>query len=193
MLPLRFLREFVGSTHTVGAIWPSSPFLADLIVEVADVDRARSIVELGPGEGSFTGHILKSKRTDAAFLALEKNEAFARFLKSRYPHARVVEGCATQLGRHADEHAMDEVDRVVSGLPWAIFPGELQQQILLQIHATLRPGGVFTTFAYYGPHLLPAGRAFRNRLESLFSSVETSRVEVRNFPPAFVYRALRGT
>ena len=80
---------------------------------------------------------------------------------------------------------------ILSGLPWAVFPADLQKRILGEIHNSLSPGGTFATFAYYGPHRLKAGRRFSENLKSVFSSVEKSRVVLNNFPPAFVYRCKR--
>lgn len=150
---------------------------------------ARNIVELGPGDGVFTRKILERKHHGAHFLALEKKPEFVRVLQKQFPEARIVEGCATKLHAHLEAHAMHEVESLVSGLPWAIFPASLQDTILDQVHAVLCPSGTFATFAYFGPHWIGGGKAFRNRLKMRFRHVCTSPVEVLNFPPAFVYIA----
>lgn len=174
----------------VGAICPSSRFLARLIVQEANVRNARSIAELGPGEGVFTRHIMAVKPTESRFIALEKNEVFARALKNRHPDMPIVEGCATEFSDHARQHGLGPVQSVVSGLPWAAFPCRLQTEILTQVRESLcGESGVFATFAYYGFHWMPAGRAFRRKLKESFREVRTSRIELRNLPPAFVYTA----
>ncbi len=185
-----FFSQFVRSMGSVGAICPSSRYLARLIVDEANVRNASSIAELGPGEGIFTRHIMAVKSREAKFIALERNEVFARALKNRHPDMPVVEGCATEFSDHAREHGLGPVQSIVSGLPWAAFPCKLQTDILNQVRETLCENeGVFATFAYYGFHWLPAGRAFRRKLKESFGKVRTSRIEVRNFPPAFVYVA----
>ncbi|MEO6053288.1 MAG: rRNA adenine N-6-methyltransferase family protein [Chthoniobacterales bacterium] len=187
--PLIFLPEFVRSMGMVGALCPSSPYLARLIVREANVRNAQSIVELGPGNGVFTRHIMKAKPEGARFIALEKNEVFARILREHAPDMPIIEGCATQLTDHVRDHGLGPLQSIVSGLPWAVFPEELQSSILKQVGASLCPTGVFATFAYFGPHWLPNGQAFRRRLKAMFSDVRTSRIELRNLPPAFVYIA----
>ena len=182
-----FLQEFFKGASSIGAVLPSSPRLAGLLVEKANVKNSSEILELGPGEGVVSREILKAKRKDSRFLAVEKNPRFVQLLKARNPEIPVIEGCGTRLTEHTREHEMNSVDCVVSGLPWAAFPADLQVTILHQVMATLKPGGTFATFAYFGPHWLPAGQSFRKKLQSAFSHIHTSRIELANLPPAFVY------
>jgi len=182
-----FLQEFFKAASTTGAVLPSSPRLAELLVEKANVRASSQILELGPGEGVVSREILKAKRRESRFLAVEKNPRFVELLRARNPEVPVIEGCGTRLAEHTRDHEMHSVDCVVSCLPWASFPSGLQVDILQQVIATLKPGGTFATFAYFGPHWLPAGQSFRKKLKSAFSRIHTSRVELINFPPAFVY------
>jgi len=184
---MRFLKEAIFSAHTTGAIAPSSPFLARVIVDKAGVQAASRILEIGPGTGAFTGHILDTKKDDAHFVAIERNPNFASELKSKFPAARIVEGCATELRSHAAEHAFHEADSIVSGLPWTIFDTKLQRTILGGVHDVLAKGGVFATFAYFGSHWMPGGQNFKRLLRSVFPDTRTSAIVLRNLPPAFVY------
>ena len=184
---MRFIKEAIFAPQTTGAIAPSSRHLARVIVAKAGVDGASRILEIGPGTGVFTEHILETKKNDAHFVAIERNPNFATDLKSRFPDARIVEGCATELRTHAEEHAFHEADSIVSGLPWTIFDPKLQRTILGGIHDVLGKGGTFATFAYFGTHWLPGGQNFRALLRSVFPDTRTSSVVIRNFPPAFVY------
>jgi phospholipid N-methyltransferase len=184
---MRFFKEALFAPHTTGAIAPSSRHLARVIVEKAAVDNASRILEIGPGTGAFTHHILARKKDDAHFVALERNPNFAADLREKFPDARIVQGCATELPAHALEHEFHEADSIVSGLPWTIFDPKLQRTILGGIRDVLGRGGTFATFAYFGPHWLPGGQNFRGLLRSVFPDTRTSQVVVRNFPPAFVY------
>jgi phospholipid N-methyltransferase len=184
---MRFFKEAILAPHTTGAIAPSSRHLARVIVDKADVDNAGRILEIGPGTGVFTEHILERKKGDAHFVALERNPNFAADLREKFPAARIVHGCATELPTHALEHEFHEADSIVSGLPWTIFDPKLQRTILGGIRDVLGPGGTFATFAYFGPHWLPGGQHFRDLLRGVFPDTRTSRVVLRNFPPAFVY------
>jgi len=63
----------------------------------------------------------------------------------------------------------------------AIFP----------IAASIPPGGRFSTFTYLHASWLRAAHRFRDLLGQTFSTVTTTRVVWRNFPPAFAYRCTK--
>lgn len=186
-MSLHFLKAFLRSPGSVGALWPSSPSLARAMVRASGVRGAECVVELGPGTGAFTGEILSNLREGASFAAVERDAGLARAMAEKFPKAKVIEGCATRLGEHLEAASVGSPDVILSGLPWAAFGGDLQARLLEEIRAVLRGGGVFTTFAYYGPHRMESGRRFRKNLEGTFSEVRRSRVVLANFPPAFVY------
>jgi phospholipid N-methyltransferase len=154
-------------------------------VRAANVAAADFVLEIGPGNGAFTGAILESLRPGARFMAIEKSPDLARAVSERFPSVRVIEGCATELATHIDGQGTP--DSVVSGLPWAAFGEPLQDAILKQVTAALHPDGTFATFAYFGPHRLKAGRAFRQKLAAHFQEVQRTPVILANIPPAFVY------
>jgi len=186
-----FIKAMLRSPGSVGAIWPSSPFLAKAMVRASALEDAEHVLELGPGSGAFTGEILSSLRDGASFSAVEIDPELARQISKKYPSAKVIAGCATKLGEHLVTQKVAQPDAILSGLPWTVFDEGLQTSILSQIHSVLRDGGVFSTFAYYGPHRLKGGQAFRKKLENAFGRVERSPVVIRNFPPAFIYTCRR--
>jgi len=186
-----FFLQFLSGSASVGALCPSSRYLAELIVREAGVDQARQVVEIGSGSGAFTHAILRQCAPETQVVLVEQNAVFAGMLRKKFPETTVVEDCASRLGMHLTAHGTGPACSIVSGIPWASLPADLRTRLLDAIVDNLAAGGIFTTFAYFGPHLLPKGRAFRHDLQSRFKRVSTSRVEVRNLPPAFVYRAER--
>jgi phospholipid N-methyltransferase len=170
------------------AIVPSSPWLAERMVEDVHLDQAKVVVEIGPGTGAFTRAIQKEIAPSAFFLAVEIDPQFAHHLKRRFPRVHIVNDSAERLDQHLQTMGYDSADCVLSGLPWAGFSGEEQQRLLGAVFRALRPGGLMTTYAYNHTAWLPGGRRFRKLLESTFSDVSTTRTEWRNLPPAFVYR-----
>jgi phospholipid N-methyltransferase len=193
MNAIAFLKEFFANPATVGALGPSSPALAARIVAAAKLDSARVVIELGPGTGVFTEEILRRISPGTAFFAVERNERFAAATKNRCPNAVVWHDCATSIPRRLSEHGHERCDRILSGLPWASFPPELQDELLRTICDVLEPGGIFVTFAYLQGLLLPAGLRFRRRLQHHFgaANVTTTSPVWKNVPPAFIYCARR--
>jgi phosphatidylethanolamine/phosphatidyl-N-methylethanolamine N-methyltransferase len=183
-----FLREFVRRPTQIGAVAPSSDALARAMVDGMDWERARVVVECGPGTGAITPRILERLGPGTRFFAVEVNETCARELKRRHPGLTVHRACVSDLTGICRSAGVSGVDVVISGLPWAAFGDEGQARFLGAIYEALRPGGQFATFAYSHAAGLPAGRRFRGLLARTFSEVERSRSVWRNLPPAFVYR-----
>jgi phospholipid N-methyltransferase len=182
-----FLTQLRAAPRAVGAIAPSSRALAEAMVAPIDFAQAGAIVELGPGTGSITAAIARRLNDRTRYLGIEISEGFCRTLKRRFPGLDFVNGSAEDLQSILIASGIDAVDTVICGLPWASLPTELQTRILAGVVDSLRPGGVFVTFAYLQGLLLPAARALRRRLRREFAIVETTRIVWGNLPPAFAY------
>jgi phospholipid N-methyltransferase len=185
---LRFAGEFLRRPVSTGAIAPSSHWLADLMVEDMGLERADTIVELGPGTGAFTRVIARQAPAAALVLAVEANPGLAQELQPRFPRVRIVNESAEHLPALLADAGRSHADAIVSGLPWAMFSRELQDRLLQAVVTALRPGGRFATFTYLHASWMPPGRRFRKMLVSSFREVAFTRIEWRNLPPAFVYR-----
>lgn len=195
-----FVREFLASPRTVGAVAPSSRALARLMLRDLDLASARAVIEAGPGTGAFTAEILPRLGAGARFLAIEINPRMAEAWRARFPGRALHTGSITDAvaicaaeGITSPGAAPGEssVDCVISGLPWAAFPEPLQRQGLDAVRRVLRPGGAFVTFAYHVGAWLPAGRRFARLLPGCFSRVERTGSVLFNLPPAFVIRCTR--
>ncbi len=181
-------RRFLTNPTQVGALCPSSPALCRRIAGDIGLEKASTVVELGPGTGAITREILKRLSPQCHFLAVELDPALCATLNAEFPQLAVHNGSAAELGAILAKRRMTAAEVIVSGLPWAIFPESLQREILASVVESLQPGGCFTTFAYLQGLLLPAGQRFRRTLRDFFPSVETTNVVWRNLPPAFIYR-----
>ncbi len=188
---INFLRQYIRSPGTVGAVTPSSKELAAKMLDPSSIQQADVILELGPGTGAITSEIVDRIDSSSRFLALEMNPEFVLNLKRDFQSVEVIEGSATELNSILKNLEVNTVDLVISGLPWAAFPDKVQEQILSEVAEILRDGGRFVTFAYSGIHLFPKARAFRNRLKAYFSTIERSQVAWSNVPPAFAYHCIK--
>ena len=182
------LAQFLKKPLTTGAVCASSQSLARMLVSGIGIDHAENVAELGPGTGAVTGTILRSVPGNGRFFAVELNADVINAFHRNYPEVTIYNDSAVNLPALLDREHIDALDAVISGLPWAIFPSALQEDILEAVIKSLKPGGYFTTFAYIQGVLLPSGQSFKKRLRRLFPLVEKSPVVWNNFPPAFVYR-----
>lgn len=190
-MSITFLRSFLRRPGQVGAIAPSSPQLAAAMVDWFDWQRARGVVEFGPGTGVFTEAVVDRLHPDARFFAIERNPELCELVRRRCPSVPVHEDSVENVVDLCRQHQIDQVDAIVCGLPWASFPDSLQRSCLDALAEVLIPGGQFATFAYWQGMLMPAAHRFRRRLGDYFNEVHTSPTVWRNLPPAFVYRCRR--
>ena len=181
-----FVREFARDPVQLGAVAPSGPDLARLMVESADLGPGQVVVELGAGTGPMTAEILR-QRPEGPLVVLEPNPSLATVLRERFPGLHLEERYAQDLRAILTAMGHDRADRVVSSLPWAIWTEELQAEIFAAILDVLAPDGKMVTFAYVHALALPAAKRLRRALEARFSEVRTTRTAWRNLPPALVY------
>lgn len=184
----RFFAAFVRRPTTVGALVPSSPFLARALLEDCHLKTAQTVVELGPGTGAITRFIRDRLGAHTKFFALELDARATQALQRRFPGLEVHCDSAEHVQKYLARHGRKKADYIISGLPWASMPVEVQDRIAAAVFATLKPGGIFTTFAYLHAAWLPQARRFRERLARHFNRVQISRTVWRNLPPAYVYR-----
>jgi len=187
----KFVHEFLRDPNVTGAVAPSSPFLARTVAEWIDWPNTNVLLEWGPGTGSFTAEILKHKPDDCCYLAMEINAEMADVFHRRFPDADICLESVANVEHVCKDECIEEVDCIVSGLPWAVFSDEMQTEFMEAMMKVLRRGGQFTTFAYIHGLVVPAGQRFRRKLNRYFSEVSRSRIVWPNIPPAFVYRCRR--
>jgi phosphatidylethanolamine/phosphatidyl-N-methylethanolamine N-methyltransferase len=187
----RFLREFLAQPMATGAIVPSSEALGKAIVRNLNLSNAKAVVEYGPGTGAFTTYVLQTLDHDARFIAIEINPRLADMFRIQHPDVQIFQDSVANAREICNEAGIDQVDCIVSGLPWASFQESMQVEFLDEMMRVLKPGGKFVTFAYVHGLFLPPGRRFSKILPKYFSSITKSPVVWNNFPPAFVYSCTR--
>ncbi len=175
-----FLRGFLRAPRTVGSIAPSSTHLVTAMLDEAAIEQRRVIAELGPGTGVFTMQIIRRMPPDARLFVFEVDAYFVDKLREAIadPRVTIIHGSAEDLRNYLRADGLDQVDCVISGLPFTSLPREVTHAILQVVRATLQPGGLFVTYQYT-PMLL---RVFR----SYFQSARVARFVPRNLPPALV-------
>ena len=138
--PLLFLQEFFKHPRQIASITPSSRFVERRIVQLADVDSARTIVELGAGSGGTTRAILAAMSASARLIAIEMNPRFCDVLR-RIDDARLVVHCgvAQELRQALLRHGSATADAVISGIPFSTIGHGAASSIIQMIWDMLAP------------------------------------------------------
>jgi phospholipid N-methyltransferase len=191
-----FAIQAVTDFRTVGAIAPSSRYLAQAMLGPLPLETARVVVEVGPGTGAMTHALLDLIPWDATLLAFEINSRFSRYLKTRIsdPRLVVINASAEMLQKEIDRRGYERVDAVVSSLALGLMSDTKRRDFLGGLASLLGEAGVFTQYQYVH-RLQMKDRRIRKfclapLLRAYFSSVQRSTIW-RNLPPAFVF-ACRG-
>ncbi len=177
---LKFVSGFVANPAETGSLVPSSRFLAKRMLRSVDWNRARLIVELGPGVGCLTRQILSRMHPKATLLAIEVNPEFAAVLACSIqdPRLRIVLGSALTVDKQIEAVGLKEADCIICSLPFANMRPEIRFAILRKSRDSLAEQGSLVLFQYR-KLLLPV-------LRDLFPTVRTE-FEWRNLPPARVF------
>ena len=144
---LAFLQGFLNRPREVGSIIPSSRFLERRIVRSAGIERARMIIELGPGTGGTTRALLRAMPADARLLAIELNPRFVQLLERETdPRFQAWQGSASDIAKALAENDLPRPDVILSGIPFSTMLREIGMEILRSVSDALAPGGRFVAY-----------------------------------------------
>jgi len=175
-----FARNFFKYPSMLGSVVPSSRFLVNQLMGQIDWERARVLVEFGPGVGTITREVLKRMRPDAVLLVIELNEEFVQYLGStiRDPRLRVVHGSAAHVRRILAEHGLAPADYIISSIPYSLLPESLRREIVAESRHALKSEGSLLVFQY--------NRTLLPYLKSSFGSVKLN-FQLFNILPALIF------
>jgi phospholipid N-methyltransferase len=147
---LLFARNFFRHPRMLGSIVPSSRFLIRQLLEPINWNRARVIVEYGPGVGGITLELLRHMRADAILVVIEMNPQFVRYLESSIsdPRLRVVQGSAVDVDRILRRLEVMRADYIISGIPFSTIAAAERDTILRKTVTVLEPGGAFLLYQF---------------------------------------------
>ena len=174
-----FFTRWLKAPHHIGAVAPSSRFLARAMATQVDLRRAEPVIELGGGTGSVTKALLEAGLPVDRLIVVERDVRLYKMLRRRFPQLRIVLGDARHLVELLRPLGIDAVSAVVSSLPLISMSKTMRRQIINQSFALLGEAGRFIQYTYSLSSPL-AGREFGLR----------GRVAARvwlNFPPASVW------
>lgn len=174
---LLFLYHFFYKPGQIGSVTPSSKYLAQKMVECVSWHDVNYIAELGAGTGAITKHIRMAAQRNTKVLLFEKDPHMLKALKIEFPNYSCYQN-TTELQAVVYEEGIEQLDCIISGLPFFNFPQTLRDKLIEQITATLKDNGLFIAFQY--------SQQMKKQLSFHFHLEEIKFVPL-NVPPAFVY------
>lgn len=177
-----FAKEVVTSIKNIGAIAPSSKYLANNILKDLEFGENQVVLEFGSGNGAITKHILKQLPPSSKLISLEINEPFLDHCRDKFSaheNFEIYNHSAIDFDSLLEELMIDKVDYLISSLPLSIIPKKDLTILFKKIPKYLINNGSFVQYQYsLGKYKF---------LKNVFDSVKLD-FTLTNLPPAFIYR-----
>lgn len=175
-----FARNFIRYPKLLGSLVPSSPFLVKHMLSFIPWQRARIVVEYGPGVGTVTREILKRIGPDAILVAIELNPEFVEFLQNEIsdPRLRVVYGSAADVRTILRQLNLPHADYIISGIPYTLLPDRIREVVTRETYHVLNPQGAFLVYQFT--------RTVLPYVDSIFANVQQD-FKLLNILPARIY------
>ena len=181
---LRFFKGLMSQPKTVGAIVPTSVFMARRMASVANPASGLPVLELGPGTGVVTRAILRRGIAPDKLVSVEFSDEFCRHLKREMPDVTLLHGDAFRLEDTLGPLRSAKFDCVISGLPLLNFPVADRVKLLEDALNRIPVGRPFLQFCYGPLPPIPPGRGHY--------TIKRFGWEIRNIPPAQMWLYRRG-
>lgn len=150
-----------------------------------------SVIEYGPGTGSFTKAIVERMRAvpNVHYLGIERDPGFCNVLRERFPDLIFENGQVEDVEKLIKMHGLRKPIAVISGLPLVVMPSA--GSIIKTVSKILADGGSFRTFSYVHAYPTPGAGRLRALMREAFPKFEISPFVIRNMPPAMVLKGFK--
>jgi phospholipid N-methyltransferase len=142
-----FARNFFKNPRMLGSVIPSSRYLVSQLLRDVDWQKARVIVELGPGVGTISSEILKRMRPDAVLVVFEINDDFVGHLRRNFhdPRLRVQHRSGAEVVEALRELGLGKADYALAGIPFSIMSDADRMSVLRNCKEALVQGRCWCT------------------------------------------------
>ncbi|MDI6402065.1 rRNA adenine N-6-methyltransferase family protein [Balneolaceae bacterium ANBcel3] len=180
MSTVSYIKNFIKDRR-VASITPTSRYTIERVCQRIDFSKSLKIIEYGPADGVFTKKILEKMTPDSVLAAIEINKNFCQQLHAiEDTRLHVFNESVEHVDRVIEELGWNEVDYIISGVPFSFISDDIKTEILKRSAEVLNGDGMFLAYQT-SSHLKPF-------LSKQFKEVDTE-YEIRNIPPMCVYTA----
>jgi phospholipid N-methyltransferase len=183
---IEFLQAFLKNPGKVGSIKPSSPELAQKMIEGLSPDSGNAVLELGVGTGAITKFLQEIVPDERSYLGIELDRDLVRLLKRNFSDMTIVRGNAVDAWSIHQRSGVGKIGSIICCLPFVSLPNEVGERILQQVERFMREGNcTFRTFQYAHGYYFPSAIKLREFMRSRFGKGKRSPLIVKNVPPAY--------
>ncbi|MDG5766992.1 hypothetical protein QA596_05905 [Balneolales bacterium ANBcel1] len=177
---ISYLKNFLKDPG-VASVTPTSRFTIEKVCRNIDFSKDLRIMEYGPADGVFTRVLLQKMTAGSGIAAIETNDDFVLSLVSIDDRRlSVFHASAEEAGRIAKSLDWQNIDVIISGIPFSFLDQEVKNNILQKSWELLSEDGMFLGYQ--------TSKHLESHLKKFFPSVKTE-MEYRNIPPMCIYNA----
>lgn len=183
---IEFLQAFLKNPAKVGSIKPSSPELAQKMVEGITPDKNSAVLELGVGTGAITKFLQEIVPDDRSYLGIELDPDLVQLLRRNFPDMAMVCGNAADTWDIHQRSGIGKIGSIICCLPFVSLPNEVGETILQQVDKFMQQGNcTFRTFQYAHGYYFPSAIKLREFMRDRYGKSKKSSLIVKNVPPAY--------
>ncbi|HJW29061.1 MAG TPA: hypothetical protein VJ508_07395, partial [Saprospiraceae bacterium] len=147
---LLFFKNFIRHPLQNASVIPSSRKAAKAVLTRLDWSRINTVVELGPGNGTFTRQILTECKPGTTLILIELEASYVEILRRKFGKSiHVVNDSAHRIHEILGTFGLKRTDLIVSSLPF--LPNPIRAQVNAAILHETQLGAAFRFFTYMPP------------------------------------------
>jgi len=183
---IEFLQAFLKNPGKVGSIKPSSPELAQKMIDGIAPNASSAVLELGVGTGAITKFLQNIVPDEHSYLGIELDRGLAHLLKRNFPDLSIVRGNAVDSWSIHQRSGIGRIGSIICCLPFVSLPNEVGERILQQVDRFMQEGNcTFRTFQYAHGYYFPSAIKLREFMRKRYGKAKKSQLIVKNVPPAY--------
>ncbi len=179
MSKLKTALAFTKNVFTTGAIFETSRKVELSITSKLTDQVDLVVVEYGMGHGNITKEILNKISADSKVYAFEVNKDFCDLVAEQIDDPRLT--IVNKGAEDIDQVVAEQVDHIVSSIPFTLFSKEKTQQIFEISYKKLKSAGSFSQVQY--------SKVMKKKFEKFFDRFEERTIS--KLPPEFIYHCYK--
>ncbi|MEP6646087.1 MAG: rRNA adenine N-6-methyltransferase family protein [Saprospiraceae bacterium] len=172
-----FLFNFLKNPIRNASIIPSSKIASSAMMNGINWEKINTIVELGPGSGTFTREIIARCKPETKIVLVELENSYVELLRKKFgSRVQVVHASAHLFEAILVDLKLPKADLIISGLPF--LARHMNTLIFNSVRHQTDKGAIFRFFTYMPPIM-----------KLVYKGINLRKVAFvfKNIPPMWVY------
>jgi len=177
------IKDFIKDKK-VGAIFSTTKHIIKKMVDNIDFDKAKILVEYGPGKGVITNNLLELMHEDAILYVFETNDGFIKELINISDKRLIIINADAEKAQTILEnrYKINKVDYVISTIPFTFFDRRKRKRVIAKTYNLLNEKGKFITYQYSG--------LIYQLIKQKFHQTQVIAALI-NIPPAIIFTGIK--